>query len=242
MAHPPSQTKTVQISMEIFERFPDYCRGIVIADSVNNVTSPDDLVDQLRAEEQKIRTELAGVDLNTLARLESWRDAFRMLGIKPTRMRPSIDALIRRVVSGNPLPSINALVDIGNLLSLRFMLPVGVHAIDVVQQGMQLRKATGNEIFQPFGSDEQEQVEPGEIIFTDGDQVMTRRWVWRQAEHTLVHYSTSAVEYNVDGMPPVTPAIVEEVCGQLSEWVGRYCGGKIKSGMLNRSNPEIPLR
>ena len=80
-------------------------------------------------------------------RLASWREAFRQLGYKPGDFRPSIEALLRRVLRGQELPSINALVDIGNIVSLRHLLPVGGHAIDVLTRDIALRPASGAEEF-----------------------------------------------------------------------------------------------
>ncbi len=82
----------------------------------------------------------------------SWREAFRSLSIKPSEYRPSIEAMARRVINGNELPSINALVDIGNIISLRYLLPVGGHSLNAVKQDIALRTAKGREIFIPFGS------------------------------------------------------------------------------------------
>lgn len=237
----PLCNPTIRISSDIFNLFPQYRRGLVIAHQLVNETSPEELVDLLRAEEVHLRKELAGKDLNTISRLESWREAFRMTGIKPTKFRPSIDALARRVVSGNDLPSINILVDIGNLISLRYLVPVGAHAIDVLLQGMELKRATGCEDFIPFGSDILEHPEAGEIIFTDGHQVMTRRWAWRQAEHTLVQKSTTAVEYNIDLLPPLTGEIQEEISNSVKDLVQKYCGGQIRYSGLSADIPEVSL-
>lgn len=231
----------ISISPDIFDRFPDYRRGLVVARQVTNGPSPEELVNQIRVAEQNLRVDLSGKDINTIPRLESWREAFRSSGIKSTKFRPSIDSLARRVLSGNDLPSINILVDIGNLVSLRHLVPVGAHAIDVIDDGMELRLASGSEDFHPFGSEELEHPEEGEIIFTDGAQVMTRRWVWRQAEHSLVRTSTSAVEFNVDLLPSLPGILAEDIFRSLTDLVREFCGGQITTGMLERTQPELPL-
>ena len=45
------------------------------------------------------------------------------------------------------LPNINMLVDIGNIISIKHMLPVGVHAIDLVNSDILVHKATGARLF-----------------------------------------------------------------------------------------------
>ncbi len=55
------------------------------------------------------------------------RRMYRAVGWEPTRYRPSSEALIRRILKGNPLYRINIAVDFGNLVSARFHLPMGLY-------------------------------------------------------------------------------------------------------------------
>ena len=55
------------------------------------------------------------------------RALYRSFGTDPTRHRPSSEALLRRVRRGEGLPRINSLVDVANLLSLQFQVPVGLY-------------------------------------------------------------------------------------------------------------------
>ena len=106
---------------------------------------------------------------------------------------------------------------------------------------MALRRATGAEEFVPFGSDQMEHPLPGEIIFAEGNQVLTRRWTWRQAVRTLTLPETTAIEFNVDGLPPVTVADVETVCGEVMRLVEGHCGGRTRYAILTRDNPRLQI-
>jgi len=55
------------------------------------------------------------------------RELYRRFGIDPTRVRPSSEALLRRLKKGEPLPRINSLVDIANALSVQLQVPVGLY-------------------------------------------------------------------------------------------------------------------
>jgi DNA/RNA-binding domain of Phe-tRNA-synthetase-like protein len=230
------------ISDEILSLFPEYVRGVVLAYEVTNTASPPGLVEMLRAEEESVRHRLNLEELTAHPRIASWREAFREAGIKPSEFRASIEAMTRRVLRQQELPTINALVDIGNVLSLRHLLPVGAHAIDVVSHDLVLRRASGEEEFVSFGSDQVEHPLPGEIIFTEGNTVLTRRWSWRQANHSLTLPTTTAIEFNVDGLPPVTQAEVEGICQELMESVRKFCGGQMRYEILSRQNPQIELK
>lgn len=230
-----------RVSEEVFERFPDYVRGVVIARGVTNGESPVELVELLRGAEESVRECIGQGDITSHPRIAAWREAFRSLGFKVSEYRPSIEAMARRVLRGNELPSINALVDIGNILSLRHLVSMGGHAVDVVTQDMVLRPATGTEEFIPFGSDQPEHPAPGEIIFAEGGTVLTRRWCWRQANHTLTLPTTTAIEFNIDGLPPITRQEVEAICRETAELIQRFCGGDARFGVITRQQTKIPL-
>ena len=64
----------------------------------------------------------------------SWTDParrlYRALGIDPSRRRPSSEALLRRILQGKGLYTVNTAVDAANLASLRIALPVGLYDRD----------------------------------------------------------------------------------------------------------------
>ncbi len=229
------------VSHDIFRRFPGYVRGVVMAYDVTNHASSDALIGMLRAAEESVRGALSIDELAEHPRIKSWRDAYRAFGAKPAEFRASIEALARRVLRKEPLPSINALVDIGTVVSLRHVVPAGGHAIDVLTGDIALRFATGREEFVPLGSDQMERALSGEVVFVEGDTVLTRRWTWRQADHTATRLETRAIEFNVDGLPPVPSSEIEEACGEIGDLVGRFCGGRTRWELLSEENPRITL-
>ena len=229
------------ISDKIFNLFPGYRRGVVIAHQVINGESPRELVEMLRTAEDSVRERLALDSLASHPRITSWREAYRAFGASPGKFRSSIEAMVRRVLRGQELPLINTLVDLGNAFSLRYLVPTGGHAIDVLTSDIHLRAATGQEEFQAFGSEEVEHPLPGEIIFAEGNRAITRRWTWRQANHTLTLPTTKAIEFNIDGLPPVPEEEVREICIALSGQIERFCGGSTRWDILTKDNPRISL-
>jgi DNA/RNA-binding domain of Phe-tRNA-synthetase-like protein len=230
------------VSAEIFKRFPGYVRGVVIAEEVQNGPSPEALIHLLREAEASVRGRLRLEKVAEEERIKSWREAYRSFGAKPSEFRSSIEALARRALRQESLPSINALVDIGNVISLRHLIPAGGHAIDVLRGDLSLRPAKGDETFVPFGSDQMEHPLPGEIVFVEEEIVLTRRWTWRQANHTLTLPETRAIEFNLDGLPPVPPAEIEQACQEVMELVREFCGGRHRFAILSAANPHLVLK
>jgi DNA/RNA-binding domain of Phe-tRNA-synthetase-like protein len=149
--------------------------------------------------------------------------------------------MARRVLRNDTLPSINSLVDIGNVISLQHLLPVGGHSMDELTQDISLRIATGEEVFIPFGSTEVEHPHPGEVIFAEGNTVLTRRWTWRQANHTLILADTHSIEINIDRLPPVELEEIHAIASQVMDLVSECCGGRLRYEVLSASHRQMKL-
>ena len=79
------------------------------------------------------------------------------------------------------------------------------------------------------------------MIFAEGSIVLTRRWTWRQANHTLTLPETQAIEFNVDGLPPVTKDEIAEACQEVADLVICSCGGTSRIDYLTAETPTISL-
>lgn len=75
------------------------------------------------------------------------RRAYRAMGKDPTRYRVSSEALIRRVVQGKGLTSINNVVDVNNLISLRSHCPVGSYRLDALMPSVEFRPGREGETY-----------------------------------------------------------------------------------------------
>ena len=71
----------------------------------------------------------------TVGDLGRARALYRKFGTDPTRMRPSSEALLRRMKKGEPLPRVNSLVDVANAMSVQLQVPVGLYDLDKVRGG-----------------------------------------------------------------------------------------------------------
>ncbi len=73
------------------------------------------------------------------------RAMYKLMGLDPTKTRPSSEALLRRVRNHQPLPRINALVDICNWCSLELQLPYGLYDTAHVDGDVDLRLGRSGE-------------------------------------------------------------------------------------------------
>ncbi len=71
--------------------------------------------------------------------------------------------------------------------------------------------------------------------------MLTRRWSWRQANHSLTLPASKIIEFNIDGVPPVSMDEVEVVAKDMFELVERFCGGELSVQYITLDNPSISL-
>ena len=81
------------------------------------------------------------------------RRLYRAFGIDPTTTRPSSEALLRRVLKGGAFPEVNAAVDVGNLCSISFFLPIGLYDAGKVRGAITLRRGRADEAYQGIRKD-----------------------------------------------------------------------------------------
>ena len=81
------------------------------------------------------------------------RALYRRFGLDPTRHRHSSEALLLRFRRGDPLPRVNSLVDVANVVSLRLQVPVGLYDLALVQGTLTLRLGREGESYAGIGKD-----------------------------------------------------------------------------------------
>ncbi|HEX5617100.1 MAG TPA: phenylalanine--tRNA ligase beta subunit-related protein, partial [Solirubrobacteraceae bacterium] len=216
---PAARALRLEVDPAIFERFPGYRAGVVVAEGVTNGPSDDASRATLAAAEAR-----ASLDH---AHLSAWRDAFRAFGAK--RYRCSAEALISRALSGD-LPRISALVDHYNAVSIAHSVPVGGEDLDHVVPPVRLVLAAGGEAF-----DDDAAVKVGEVVWTDAVGVTCRRWNWRQGVRTRLTESTTRAYFLFDALPPFSDAqlaaAMDDLRGSLlAAWPGAELSSWVVSG------------
>lgn len=82
------------------------------------------------------------------------RSMYKRIGLDPTKTRPSSEALLRRVMKGDPLPRVNSLVDVCNWCSVEFQLSYGLYDLAHVQGSVSLRLGLPGESYPGIRKDD----------------------------------------------------------------------------------------
>ncbi len=101
---------------------------------------------------KKYTKSLSIEDIREHPMIKPYRTYYWRLGIDPTKIRPSHEALLRRVIRTQVFPEINMIVDIANLVSLKHLVPIGVYDVDKLRSPLVVDTAEEGEEFQPVGS------------------------------------------------------------------------------------------
>ena len=109
------------------------CLGVVRADGVTVRREAPDVWAEIERLATSLRTRYAGRAPGEIPELQPARELYRRTGEDPTKLRPSSEALLRRVLRGEALYRINSLVDTCNLCSLEFLLPIGLYDADRIE-------------------------------------------------------------------------------------------------------------
>jgi DNA/RNA-binding domain of Phe-tRNA-synthetase-like protein len=226
---------------EITARFPSIVGGAIHAVGLTNGPSPADLVEAFRAEQATVLARIGSTPLSELPSIAAWRRAFRAFGVDPTAYRSAAEALLRRLTKQGSIPSINMLVDIGNLVSIRYGLPVAVFDQHAMSGGMTVRFATGTATFTDLGSGEREAPDEGEVIFVDeAGLVCARRWCWRQSAESASGPSTTEVLVTVEGHHDTAVDDVTAAVADIEALLRRYAHSQaLDSGIVYPNRPTF---
>ena len=88
-----------------------------------------------------------------LPHVKALRQGYRAIGKDPSRYRGSQESLLRRILKGQGLYQINAVVDINNLVSLHSMHSAGSYDLGRVQGDIAFRIGRPGECYKGIGRD-----------------------------------------------------------------------------------------
>lgn len=229
------------VESEFFDKLPTACFGVVMARGIDNSRAYpeiDALLDEsIRAAAQRFE----GAKVKEEPDILPYREAFRTLDINPNKHLCSIEALFTRIAKGKGMPHINPIVDLGNAVSLKYTLPMGAHDLGGTEDDMCIRLAQAGDTFLPFGSDEEETPDAGEVVYAVGHQVRTRRWTWRQSEHGKIEPSTSDAFFPIDGFADVNRDRVLAARDELQALAERIFGCETTVGFVDSEHATMEL-
>ena len=248
-----------EVSREMFDKLPTFTVGVVAVTGIDNQRDVPAITKMLGENAEACRQyfEASGNKAKNDPCVVPYREAFKAVGLNPNRYACAIEALMDRIAKGKGMPEINPAVDLGNAISLKYRLPIGAHDMNTFVRadgsgrgtegaGIEIRPATSEDHFRPFGAPEGEYDDPedGEIVYVSGHEVRTRRWAWRQSEQGKMSDKTTAVFYPIDGFSDVNLEDIKKAMKEFTELLANYfarSGSRctVETGIVDKDKPRL---
>ncbi|RAT97150.1 B3/4 domain-containing protein [Brevibacillus sp. Leaf182] len=229
------------IEDDFWSLFPHAKIGIVICEGIDNSIRDVEKYERLLQEAEKEAHKFLRLEeFSSNPVISVWREAFQKFKTKKGA-RCSIEALLKRVKNGNPIGTINPLVDIYNSISLRYGLPCGGEDIDTFVGDIRLTQANGNEPFLPLGQDENASPYEGEIVYKDDVGAICRCWNWREAQRTMLTENTKNAFLCMELVDETRSDEFHLALKELSDIVPHHLGGMVKMEVLDINHKEMTI-
>ena len=206
----------------------DHPELTVLSSSISGVTvkGVDESLESFKSEVfKRIRIRY---DLNSLKDepiFRAYRDFFWRIGVDPTKVRPAAEALVRRVLQGKPIPTINTLVDSYNLASMETGIALAAFDRDKISGGLFMRYARPGELFKGIGMLNPILLRGVEVVVSDGEKLVAV-YPYRDADSSKITESTRNVIILVCGVPGIDEATLLEARDIATSYVKKFCGGE----------------
>lgn len=231
--------RKIIIEKDVFSRFPDFKRGLIIVKEIENYSFHQRISNLLHEQiETKRRKSFLEHEF-----VRAWDEIHRNFGSNPNKYPPSIKSLLKRVERGDQIPFINSVVALFNFISLKYLIPCGGDDIEKVVGNLKLGFAKGDETFVPLGGGEEENPFPGEIIYYDdfSKRVMCRRWNWRNGDFSKIEERSKKIVINLDGAGIVPESLIIRARDEMADLLVRECSAKVETSLLNQKMNEIEI-
>jgi len=212
-------TPAVRIDPELKKKCPRVALGCVRA-RVRASESPAALLEEMAAREQQIRALPEPRAVLESPVILATRAGYKALGKDPARYRGSAEALLRRITSGKPLPQINAVVDVINLVSVESRLSIGLYDVAHVEGDITFRAGHAGESYKGIGKYDLNL----EDLPLFCDAAGPHGSPTSDSERTMVTAATEnvlGIVISFGGSDPLAKA-----CERMSALLAQYCGGE----------------
>jgi len=226
----------------IISDFPRFRVAVVVASNIEVASERSaELAALIGEREASCRERWGKTDLAEIPGIAAWRQAYRAFGIKRTSYRSSIERLVKNVLAGRTLPEINNFVDAYNAVSLAHVMPLGADDLDLIAGDIAFRYSLPGDEFLDMASGaegiegvEADPPKEGEVVYTDAEKILCRRWNWRQDIRSLVTPLTRRAVVTVQS---IGAGDLEAAVADLVDVIKRFANGVSAVTVLDYTRP-----
>jgi DNA/RNA-binding domain of Phe-tRNA-synthetase-like protein len=227
------------VDKAVFDLNQDIICGILIGKNLKISHTTEDDEKRLRDAENKMRENFKVEQVRELSNVTRYRDIMRKANINPNKFPPSVEAMFKRILKGGKLPTINALVDLCNAVSIEQIISLGAHDLIDIRDDLEVRFSKEGDIFLPFGASEYEKVDEGEMVFASGNKVQTRKWIWRQSELGKTTVDSKDIFFQLVGFKGDEESTIYKAMDDIEKLIIERFEGECKKYIVDIDNNYI---
>lgn len=215
----------IMIAPDLRNRFPNLK---VLAFSVKDVKVTkrnDELEEFKKLVFDEVRKRYSLETVKDVPVFRTFRDFFWKIGIDPTKNRPAAEALVRRILAGKPIPSINSVADACNLASIKSEVPLATFDEDKIRDKLTMRFALKEESFLGIGMTKPMNLNGGEVVISDSERIVAL-YPHRDADHSKLTEKTRNVTILVCGVPGISLETLNQSKKIAIEYINKFCNGR----------------
>jgi DNA/RNA-binding domain of Phe-tRNA-synthetase-like protein len=227
----------IKINRAVFEKKNDLVIAVVTAEGLNNSVDDNKVSVFFNEAVAKQKGILNGQAAKNIYDFGQYHAAMRIFGINPSKYQISIEALLNRVSKSGNLASISPVVDLANAVSLKYLVPLGVHDIDSLVDDLEIRFSNSADIFE---DSEDKPNEGEELVYASGNTIRTRKWIWRQMPVGKISEKTTNIVFPIDGFSTNLETLFEArdfLAGSLKT----FFGCKVRVGVIYKDSPAFKI-
>lgn len=229
----------VRCNQELFELFPEASvHGVVF----EGVADFDPAVATLW--KQKAIASLSASDITSESILESpavkeWRNAFHRFGVKPSKYRSAIEALLRRALKQEIIETDLPLVNLYCYVSLIEMVPMGAYDLETVQGDIVIRLSKANEAFVGIGDASPLLANAGMVVYSDDGGIICWAWNHRDAARTALTRKTNKAIFFADSASHESESRADSAITLLADALSATGAIQVRRFMLTQSAGSV---
>ncbi|MHA2335400.1 MAG: B3/B4 domain-containing protein [Candidatus Hodarchaeales archaeon] len=230
----------VKIAGDLAVKYPGINIGcLLLTDFLVETTNESIEVLKRQVESSLVNSEYTTVTISQHPSINAWRQMYRSFGSKPSKYKCSAESLLRRVLKGDKIPAINTIVDLYNSMSIKYFIPVAAYDLDKIEKHVELRFSRSGDTFQPLGQSDREESKTGEVVYADANEVLCRKWNYRDSDKTKVELTTKNIIFFIDGAQGVDIKNVEKTIDDLKNTLYTTWKKKTKDFILGPSKNKL---
>ncbi|MCX8168719.1 MAG: phenylalanine--tRNA ligase beta subunit-related protein [Candidatus Methanomethylicia archaeon] len=215
----------VKILDEVKSIFPDIRLCVSLISDVIIRERDSNVDNELKRIEENLKSRFSLDSLKDNEVIKAYRNFYWRIGIDPTKQRPAVEALIRRILHGQRFPTINSAVDCINLASIQFMVSISAYDLDKISGSIILRWSREGEKFIGIG-DKEAKIIPKQLVLADDEKILGL-YPHRDSELSKITHLTKRILMISCGVPGVPIDVLFNAIEFASKLLERYCHGQI---------------